>query len=32
MEPALRAYETGQANKTEAWEQFTKDAATQGAF
>ncbi|MFC0531018.1 ABC transporter substrate-binding protein [Phytohabitans kaempferiae] len=32
LEPALRAYESGQANKTEAWEQFTKDAATQGAF
>ncbi|MGN9914343.1 ABC transporter substrate-binding protein [Phytohabitans sp. LJ34] len=32
MEPALRAYETGQASLQEAWEQFTKDAATQGAF
>jgi cellobiose transport system substrate-binding protein len=32
MEPALRAYETGQASLTEAWEQFTKDAATQGSF
>jgi len=32
LEPALRAYETGQANLQEAWEQFTKDAATQGAF
>jgi cellobiose transport system substrate-binding protein len=32
LEPALRAYESGQASKTEAWEQFTKDAATQGAF
>ncbi|GAA4458984.1 ABC transporter substrate-binding protein [Phytohabitans houttuyneae] len=32
MEPALRAYETGQTTKEKAWEQFTKDAATQGAF
>ncbi|BCB82555.1 extracellular solute-binding protein [Phytohabitans flavus] len=32
MEPALRAYETGQLDKAKAWEQFTKDAATQGAF
>jgi cellobiose transport system substrate-binding protein len=32
MEPAIRAYETGQANKEKAWEQFTKDATSQGAF
>ncbi|GAA0373476.1 ABC transporter substrate-binding protein [Micromonospora gifhornensis] len=31
-EPALRAFENGQADKNKAWEQFTKDAATQGAF
>ncbi|MFD6752107.1 ABC transporter substrate-binding protein [Micromonospora gifhornensis] len=31
-EPAMRAFENGQANKNQAWEQFTKDAATQGAF
>ncbi|MDG4823852.1 extracellular solute-binding protein [Asanoa sp. WMMD1127] len=32
MEPALRAYENGEANASAAWEQFIKDAATQGAF
>ncbi|GAA4731538.1 ABC transporter substrate-binding protein [Phytohabitans rumicis] len=32
LEPALRAYEKGEASKAKAWEQFTKDAATQGAF
>jgi cellobiose transport system substrate-binding protein len=32
MEPALRAYETGQLDKEKAWEQFAKDAKTQGAF
>nr|MDT0656883.1 extracellular solute-binding protein [Micromonospora sp. DSM 115978] len=32
MEPALRSYESGQANATAAWEQFIKDAAVQGAF
>src|SRR4029078_3405394 len=32
LEPALRAFENGQANKDKAWEQFTKDAQIQGAF
>jgi cellobiose transport system substrate-binding protein len=32
MEPALRAYENGEANATAAWDQFIKDATTQGAF
>ncbi|MEU5670877.1 ABC transporter substrate-binding protein [Micromonospora sp. NPDC047762] len=32
LEPALRAFENGQADKAKAWEQFTKDAKTQGAF
>jgi cellobiose transport system substrate-binding protein len=32
LEPALRAYEKGEASKAKAWEQFAKDAATQGAF
>ncbi|MEJ3743653.1 extracellular solute-binding protein [Actinomycetes bacterium KLBMP 9797] len=32
LEPALRAYETGQANQQKAWEQFTEDAKTQGTF
>ncbi|WP_428961292.1 ABC transporter substrate-binding protein [Micromonospora fluostatini] len=32
LEPALRSFENGQASKEKAWEQFTKDAATQGAF
>ncbi|SNT31571.1 cellobiose transport system substrate-binding protein [Asanoa hainanensis] len=32
MEPALRAYENGEANAAAAWDQFIKDAATQGAF
>ncbi|MDG4829884.1 extracellular solute-binding protein [Solwaraspora sp. WMMD1047] len=32
MDPALRAYESGQINATEAWEQFMKDAPVQGAF
>jgi len=32
MEPALRAYEGGEATAAAAWEQFIKDAATQGAF
>ncbi|NLU80411.1 extracellular solute-binding protein [Micromonospora sp. HNM0581] len=32
LEPALRAFENGQASKDKAWEQFTKDAQTQGAF
>ncbi|RIV35559.1 ABC transporter substrate-binding protein [Micromonospora radicis] len=31
-EPAMRAFEGGQATKEKAWEQFTKDAVTQGAF
>ncbi|WP_341719762.1 extracellular solute-binding protein [Micromonospora sp. FIMYZ51] len=31
-EPAMRAFEGGQASKEKAWEQFVKDAATQGAF
>ncbi|WP_018220481.1 ABC transporter substrate-binding protein [Salinispora pacifica] len=29
---ALRAFENGQASEDEAWQQFTKDAQTQGAF
>ncbi|MER5454325.1 extracellular solute-binding protein [Micromonospora sp. NPDC002389] len=32
LEPALRSFENGQANKDKAWEQFVKDAAIQGAF
>jgi cellobiose transport system substrate-binding protein len=32
FEPAMRAFENGQASKDAAWEQFTKDAQTQGAF
>ena len=32
MEPALRAYEDGEASEAAAWDQFIKDAATQGAF
>jgi cellobiose transport system substrate-binding protein len=32
FEPALRSYESGQANKQAAWEQFVKDAQTQGAL
>ena len=32
MDPALRAYESGQINATDAWEQFLKDAPVQGAF
>jgi cellobiose transport system substrate-binding protein len=32
MEPALRAYESGQAKAQAAWDQFVKDAAVQGAF
>ncbi|GIJ80322.1 cellobiose transport system substrate-binding protein [Micromonospora phaseoli] len=32
FEPALRAFENGQASKDAAWEQFAKDAKTQGAF
>jgi cellobiose transport system substrate-binding protein len=32
MEPALRAYESGEATAAAAWDQFIKDAATQGAF
>lgn len=32
LEPALRAYESGQASKDAAWSQFVKDAQTQGAF
>lgn len=32
FEPAMRAFENGQASKDKAWEQFTKDAQTQGAF
>jgi len=32
LEPALRAYEGGEANAAAAWEQFIKDAATQGAY
>ncbi|GAA1868018.1 sugar ABC transporter substrate-binding protein [Asanoa iriomotensis] len=32
MEPALRAYENGEAKAAAAWDQFIKDAATQGAF
>jgi cellobiose transport system substrate-binding protein len=32
FEPALRSYESGQANKQAAWEQFVKDSQTQGAL
>ncbi|KWV31291.1 ABC transporter substrate-binding protein [Micromonospora rifamycinica] len=32
FEPALRSYENGQSPKDKAWEQFLKDAKTQGAF
>ncbi|HEX7747045.1 MAG TPA: extracellular solute-binding protein [Micromonosporaceae bacterium] len=32
FEPALRSYESGQANRQAAWEQFLKDAQTQGAL
>jgi cellobiose transport system substrate-binding protein len=32
LEPALRAYEGGELKEAAAWEQFVKDAATQGAF
>lgn len=32
LEPALQAYEGGQATAAEAWEQFIKDADVQGAF
>ncbi|HEX2771038.1 MAG TPA: extracellular solute-binding protein [Micromonosporaceae bacterium] len=32
FEPALRSYESGQASKQAAWEQFAKDAQTQGAL
>jgi cellobiose transport system substrate-binding protein len=32
MDPALRAYESGQISATEAWDQFQKDAPVQGAF
>ena len=32
MEPALRAYENHEASASAAWDQFIKDAATQGAF
>ncbi|MFV2104116.1 ABC transporter substrate-binding protein [Micromonospora sp. LOL_024] len=32
FEPALRAFENGQASKDAAWTQFAKDAKTQGAF
>lgn len=32
MEPALQAYEAGQASAQAAWDQFIKDAAIQGAF
>ncbi|MER7457002.1 extracellular solute-binding protein [Micromonospora sp. NPDC126480] len=32
FEPALRSFENGQASKEKAWEQFVKDAQTQGAF
>lgn len=32
FEPALRSYENGQSTKDKAWEQYVKDAKTQGAF
>jgi cellobiose transport system substrate-binding protein len=32
FEPALRSYESGQATKQAAWDQFVKDAQTQGAL
>lgn len=32
LEPALQAYEAGQASAQAAWDQFVKDAAIQGAF
>lgn len=32
FEPALRSYESGQASKQAAWDQFVKDAETQGAL
>jgi cellobiose transport system substrate-binding protein len=32
LEPALQAYEGGQAKEQAAWDQFVKDAAIQGAF